>query len=254
MMNKAIYIKETTLIRFVLLLTLTMQTTFIYALACPDSGIIRYIGKADFPNTRFTNHLSEARKEGVKSHKLHWLRGLLASGKKPTLVIMEEVPFEEWEAKERHYIRLHRATITNTTDGGDGCTAMRGRTHSPETREKLRLANLGKNTGKKLTPAQKLAKSKAQMGHAVAEATRAKIAATNKKTKALNGSPLTGKPLPTEWRANIAKGSIGKKMSAEACAKMSASAKARKATPEVKAAMAAAQQARRERERNNNHG
>lgn len=97
------------------------KTTFIYALTCPDTDEIRYVGKADNPQARLKYHIK--RYEPRPTHKSNWIKSLLSSGKRPGIVILEEVALSEWERAERRWIEYHRATgarLTNTTDGGLG--------------------------------------------------------------------------------------------------------------------------------------
>lgn len=125
------------------------NTIFIYALKCPDTLRVRYVGKATNLSTRFTAHLSEAKRR-AHTHKNHWLNGLLASGKKPILEILDITTDTEWRECERFYIRKHKPSglLTNTTDGGDGSAGVK---QSAETISK----RVAKTTGQKRTPEQR---------------------------------------------------------------------------------------------------
>lgn len=152
-----------------------METTFIYALKEPDTGEIRYIGKANDPKQRLRGHVSEARKRPGKTHKIDWIASLLEKGERPILDILDEVSEDLWESAEMGYIHWHRTIgcdLVNGTSGGDGlrgiseetkekigskhrgkiipewhreCSrvANTGRKHSPEAIEKIRVASLG---------------------------------------------------------------------------------------------------------------
>jgi hypothetical protein len=127
---------------------------YIYALTEPDTGLIRYIGKTSNPRVRYRNHLIP-RELSVKSHKTHWLRGLLSQGKKPGLLILQCIPESEWEDSERGWIAQFKESgydLVNTALGGwDGPRPyLTGRKHGPvsdETRQKLRAAFLGRKNG-----------------------------------------------------------------------------------------------------------
>lgn len=165
------------------------DTTFIYALNDPRTGETRYLGKSDFPKRRFQKHLRIAHK--ARNHRECWILSLLNLGLHPVLEVVDEIPTSQWQLWEREYIRVFRAIgfdLTNGTDGGEG-TALLGEKnpmfgkplapehrekiraakvgrpgtrlgikHSPESREKMRLAHLGK----KLSPetCEKMRKAK----------------------------------------------------------------------------------------------
>lgn len=126
---------------------------FIYGLADPRTGRIRYIGKSIRPIERLGNHVNEPTSQ---CHRSHWLAELKALGLSPALVILEAVPSDKsWQQAERVWIASGRSSgwpLVNNTDGGDGVAglssesrariarAWTGRKHRPETIEKLRSA------------------------------------------------------------------------------------------------------------------
>jgi hypothetical protein len=115
-------------------------TTFIYALNDPRTGECRYVGKSDRPTHRFGQHLSSK----VKTPVCCWIRGLKSAGLKPVLEILDEVPASQWEFWEREYLRvfrLIRVRLLNLEEGGRGGTNS---PKSPEHREKIRAANVGR--------------------------------------------------------------------------------------------------------------
>lgn len=96
-----------------------ITTTFIYALTCPDSGIVRYIGKSNNPSKRLYSHMTDGR----KNHRHCWLMGLKNKNKLPIVEIIDEVLISEWQFWERHYISLFKSwgfNLLNRTDGGEG--------------------------------------------------------------------------------------------------------------------------------------
>lgn len=107
------------------------MTDYIYALLCPE-GEIRYVGKSTDPEARLRAHISRARRGDTKHHAANWIRSLLATGKRPSVEVILQVP--EGEPWEPYEIRLiaefkregHR--LTNSTGGGDGFLDI-----SPET-------------------------------------------------------------------------------------------------------------------------
>ena len=72
-----------------------METTFIYALIDPRTGAIRYVGKADDPEYRLSQHLIDDGRE--KSYKASWIRSLRAQGLRPLIRIIDEVLGTEWQ-------------------------------------------------------------------------------------------------------------------------------------------------------------
>jgi len=76
---------------------------FVYALWCPMSKRIRYIGyTCGFPWSRLSNHLAGAR-AGVDSPKNEWLTSLLSAGLLPTMRLLrafsDEVSARECEVE-----------------------------------------------------------------------------------------------------------------------------------------------------------
>lgn len=96
----------------------------IYRLVDPrEPARVRYVGKtACSLATRLRRHLNEARR-GLKAHRYHWIRGLLADGVRPAIELIELCSASEWQAREKHWIAELRAKchpLTNTGPGGDG--------------------------------------------------------------------------------------------------------------------------------------
>lgn len=97
------------------------ELTHIYTLSCPETGLVRYIGKSNNPNVRFSQHLRRSKKE--KNYKKCWISSLLEKGSKPIMQVIDSVPFCDWQFWEKYYIKLFKsmgAKLTNQTDGGDG--------------------------------------------------------------------------------------------------------------------------------------
>jgi len=100
-----------------------MNTVFIYSLATkeePDN--IKYIGKADVINERFTRHLQPYYLK-EKSHKNNWLKKELKQGNNPIIEFIDEVPKSEWGYWEKFWINQFKQwgfKLTNLSDGGEG--------------------------------------------------------------------------------------------------------------------------------------
>ena len=91
---------------------------YIYGLRDPATEEIRYIGKANNPKARLSNHLAC---NDVNRHKNHWIASLKKIGLKPDLIILEETNTLEWEEREKHWIKYGRDNgwrLTNICEGG----------------------------------------------------------------------------------------------------------------------------------------
>lgn len=186
---------------------------YIYALCEPDTGEVRYIGKAVDPQQRLAHHLYPSALK-PETHKNRWLRQLLAQGLKPTTSILESVTDRPWQEAEREWIARYResgANLTNILDGGIGglmstelsdeirarWSALRrgrkGLPMPPELRAKLLAIHTGakrseqtrallraKALGRRWTDEQRARMSEQRTGHPVSEETRAKIGAKHK--------------------------------------------------------------------------
>lgn len=111
-----------------------MKTVFIYALKEPDTGEIRYIGKAMDPIFRLNRHIFRAAKNIEGNHKNCWIRSLLAKGMKPCLEIIDEAGLDTWPSVEAAYIQFYKESecnLVNSTNGGEGVEM------TPETRRKI---------------------------------------------------------------------------------------------------------------------
>lgn len=89
--------------------------TQIYALCEPDTGQIRYIGKANDAARRFKGHLRERRRQ---TPVYRWIGALRARGLVPKLSVIETCPPDEWRNRERVLIAAHPGLL-NLAEGGD---------------------------------------------------------------------------------------------------------------------------------------
>ncbi|SRR6266550_228766 len=196
------------------------DTTFIYTLADPVTRMVRYVGKSDNPHSRLDMHISDARTKG--HYCANWIRSLLQKNLRPIIEIVDEVIRSEWQAAEAAYIIFYRDEgndLVNWTPGGDGtgsgCDHPRfGKTHTPETLEKMRAAKKGKRQSQQ---------------------SRAKMSAARSGEKHHNFGRIT----PSEVRDKIRKSLTGKKQSPEQVSRMIAAVTGLKRSPETKARMSA---------------
>lgn len=202
------------------------------------------VGKGD----RLLDHERDARLPHKRGRKISTIRAIHADG---LSVRYEAASFHsDWHSAAAEEVALIRqigrkdrgiGPLCNLTDGGEGApgavrsqaardavsAAQKGKVLSPETRQLLREANLGKKQsaeaiekrlihlrGKKRPPdvAKKVAAARALAGYGHSPEARAKMSAS-----------LKGKNTGTrsaEWRANIAASMVGRAYSDEARAKM----------------------------------
>lgn len=201
-------------------------STFIYSLAEPTTGAVRYIGKADDPVARLRHHMVDK----SSTHRARWIRQLRAGGGKPLLAVLEECQMSGWEDAERRWIQHFRdagVPLMNRTDGGEGgpggnilsadarariSAAMQGRTpwnkgilHSAETRARISAALVGKpnlNKGRpRLAVLQETRRkmSAAHVGRLVSDETRRKLSLA-----ALGNKGRSGQHLTEEHRSRLA--------------------------------------------------
>lgn len=91
---------------------------YIYALICPISGKIRYIGKTCNPKERFRKHLSAKKKTACSK----WVFSLKERELKPLFEIIKESTKENWQADEIELIQTHPGLLNHTKGGEGGAT------------------------------------------------------------------------------------------------------------------------------------
>ena len=117
--------------------------TYIYTLS--DNSGIRYVGKSNNPEGRLRKHLKECKMK--RTHKEKWIFSLKESGKIPILEVLDEIDHSEWSFYESYWISQLKSwgfNLLNGTSGGEGSDGFRGKSHSEETKEKLRRKSIGR--------------------------------------------------------------------------------------------------------------
>ena len=176
--------------------------TYLYTLAHPRTGEVRYVGKtATSPRQRFNSHMCRAITERPRQqHLAHWIQQLDREALRPKMTVVAILQTETASQTEIAYIsrlRADGAKLTNLTDGGEG---QLGYAPTTETLVKLSVAR----RGKKQTPE-----------------TCAKIS-----------EALRGKPKSPEHVERQAAGHRGLKRTPEQIAALSAALRGKKRTPE----------------------
>lgn len=108
--------------------------------------MVRYVGKTINQTERFRKHLTE--NNGTLKSK--WVKGLRSQGLRPVFEIIDTAG-DDWQEKERSYIRLYKsmgANLLNQMPGGEGGPTMKGKKLTAEQRQKITDSKIGKpNTG-----------------------------------------------------------------------------------------------------------
>lgn len=118
-----------------------MSKVFIYSLENPKTKEVRYIGKTiQKLEKRLTAHVYESKHR--KNHKCNWINKLIRENVKPKIKLIDTVSEDNWEFWETYWIEQFKTwgfKLVNQTPGGEGYK------HSDETKEKISIANSGKN-------------------------------------------------------------------------------------------------------------
>jgi hypothetical protein len=113
------------------------KKNIIYGLTCPDTGIIRYIGKSSTGFARPKQHASKSSLIGI-SHKNNWVKSLIMNNKIYGIKVIEECDTKEiLNEREIYWIKFYKdkgANLTNSTEGGEGSVGFR---FSKESKERM---------------------------------------------------------------------------------------------------------------------
>ncbi len=91
----------------------------IYSLSDPETGKIRYVGKTlNSLEKRLRDHIYFSKRNDFYSSR--WVRSLLRKNLRPVINLIEICDENNWEDRERHWIREMGKTcnLTNTLEGG----------------------------------------------------------------------------------------------------------------------------------------
>jgi len=92
----------------------------IYGLVCPLTGEIRYVGQtiSETAVDRLQDHIRSSFYDLPRyTHKEYWIRKVHTKETPVTVVVLDSVPNEELDEKERFWI-LHLSNLTNAATGG----------------------------------------------------------------------------------------------------------------------------------------
>lgn len=191
-----------------------MTGIFIYGLVHPnesfDSRNIRYVGKSRNPLRRLREHMNESKRPKTNLLFYKWVAGIRESGLSPRLMVLEECDEDDWEEKERYWIKklYDEHGLFNINPGGGGLPF--GFSHSEETRRRISQSNKGhvvteetrrkismKNKGTKRTEVEKERNRQFHLGLKMPDETRRKISLT-----------LKSHPVEEQTRKKISEGMV----------------------------------------------
>lgn len=128
-----------------------MATVYLYGLTDPRTGVVGYVGRAADPVKRWRQHLAEPGGHDAKSlessAKHKWLSSLRAEGIEPSLTVLDCVPAEDADRRERELIAQFRRAGQCLGNGHDRHKPHKPAIISPQTavarlRAARRRANL----------------------------------------------------------------------------------------------------------------
>jgi len=188
-----------------------MTAHVIYALKCPRTLKVRYIGFTSMRiEKRLWAHVARAR-SGKTAPCSVWIRELLLSGSLPIIEVIESVNSCDWQERERYWIAEFGGMekLLNRQTGGDT-----GHQPSEETKRKRSKALRGVKTGPR---SQEFC---------------------DKMSRILRGK--SRRPMSDNHRAAISKALTGRTFSPAHCAGISLAKKGVKFTPEHRASLSLA--------------
>lgn len=98
---------------------------YIYYLADPRIGEVRYVGRTVNPKDRLKNHLNKAKNKGTK--RVKWIASLRSEGVKPSLIVVDKVPLGEGRFWEKFWISQFLVwgfNLLNYLGGKDGLSLV----------------------------------------------------------------------------------------------------------------------------------
>lgn len=123
--------------------------TYIYVLIDPDTNMVRYVGKADNPIKRLSEHIRKSKYSNT--HKNNWIISLIKKNLKPIIEIIDVVSTDDWGFWEQYWIDQFKCwgfNLTNIANGG--CGGDLGFSVRQIISNKLKNKNCSENTKKKL--------------------------------------------------------------------------------------------------------
>lgn len=198
-----------------------MSLSYVYVLADPRDGEIRYVG---ITSRTLEQRLTEHYYAQSNDYRGKWLSKLRNIGLKPIMRLLQTFITEDALKAEIYWIKYFKDTgckLINGTLGGEGAL---GRFHSKETKAKISESHKGKH----LSEEHKAKLSEAGKGRVQSEDTKVKLSVImrarphNPEWSIKQAASLRGRIMPDDQREKISKAGKGRKLSEETKARMSA--------------------------------
>lgn len=156
----------------------------IYTLEHPITGEIRYVGATrNTLKRRLRGHIRDSYRHSY--HNSNWIRSIVNIGLEPIIKQIEICDVDNWNEIEGYWISQFKAWGYNLTNDKD--FSNNKYVYSKETRQKLRVAQLGKKMSEetKLKIKNSLILTKSKTDNSISKSTKEKI------SKKLIGKPLS---------------------------------------------------------------
>ena len=98
-----------------------MEKVYIYCLKDTEENI-RYVGKTTNIKRRLYSHIAEAKRSKTNRYVHNWIKSLLKNKQKPIIEIIEVCNENNWEEREKYWIKYYRNIIPNLCNNCDGGT------------------------------------------------------------------------------------------------------------------------------------
>ena len=98
---------------------------YIYYLADPRNGEVKYVGRTVNLKSRLKNHLNKAKNKGTR--RVNWITSLRSEGVKPSLIVVDKVPLGEGRFWEKFWISQFLVwgfDLLNYLGGKDGLSLV----------------------------------------------------------------------------------------------------------------------------------
>ncbi len=115
-------------VEFLCIIRFMSNRNIIYGLTCPDTGIVRYVGKSTTGMRRAQQHKTKTSLI-PKSHKNNWIKLLLSQNKMYGIKVIEECESKEiLNEREIYWIKFYKESghnLVNSTEGGEGSVGFK---------------------------------------------------------------------------------------------------------------------------------
>lgn len=166
------------------------MNSFIYGLIDPRTNQIRYVGQTTSGFGRLKSHMKVSYIKHTINRNVGWMKGLLSSGYKPEMIVIEEAAPDRLDDLEIFYIAYFRMIGANLNNHAEGGVKNRGWKHSEEWKKRMSETKVGKpmpaGHANKIRAGQQEHGGTWSKGKKLSEETKAKMSAAKKGKKPNN--------------------------------------------------------------------